>query len=201
VLRTVTVACTVGEWQSGVYPLQQRRNRRMKKALHETLRTDVQEPTTASVVARLAILASTLAFWVLLARSTHEEIQHVVTSTLALMGVAATLSLLETAKRYFNPAGARPKLRKGELMSLLVVLADESGGSLTLAGAARAVQQQHGPIDLTLVVDALAGLSAHGHCTSEYNDDGTVERWQFSRPHVSNSPTTLPSIPTRHVDA
>lgn len=173
----------------------------MKKAMHDTLRTDVQEPTTASVVARLAVLAATIAFWVLLARSTHEEIQHVVTSTLALMGVAATLSLLETAKRYFNPAGARRKLRKGELMSLLVVLADESGGSLTLAAAARAVQQQHGPIDLTLVVDALTDLSAQGHCNSEYNDDGTIERWQFSRAHVSPTRATLAGGQPWHHDA
>lgn len=163
----------------------------MKKPLHDTLHTDVQEPTTASVVARLAVLAASIALWVLLARSTHDEAEHVVTSTLAMMGVAATLSLIETARRYFNPAGARPRLRKGELMSLLVVLADESGGSLTLAGAARAVHKQYGPIDLKLVVEALTDLSAQGHCTSEYNDEGTIEHWQFSRSHVRIGQTML----------
>ncbi len=140
----------------------------MNKALHDTLHTDVREPTTASVVARLAVLAS-------------------------------TLSLVETTRRYFNATGARQPLRKGELMSSLVVLADESNGALTLAAAARAVQQQHGPIDLKLILDALTELSAHGHCTSEYNDDGTVERWQFSRAHVGPMSATLSSgQPWRH---
>lgn len=173
----------------------------MKKALHDTLHTDVQEPTTASVLARLAVLAGTLALWMLLARSTHDEIEHVVTSTLALMGVAATLSLVESARRYYHATGARRPLRKGELMSLLVVLADESNGALTLAAAARAVQQQHGPVDLKLVVDALTELSAQGYCTSEYNDDGTVERWQFSRANDNTSHTTLASSRPRRHDA
>jgi uncharacterized membrane protein len=153
----------------------------MKRPLQNAWHVDVQEPTTVSIVVRLTMLAAALALWIGLARTTHDEMEHVVTSTLALIGMAATLSLLDTARRYFATHGAQRTLRKGELMSMLVVIADEGDGALTLAAAARAIQERQGTIDLQRIIDALSDLSAQGHCTAEYGDDGTIGLWQFAR--------------------
>jgi hypothetical protein len=153
----------------------------MKRPLHNALRVDIQEPTTATVVLRLTMLAAALAFWIGFARASHDALEHTVTSTLALIGMAATLSLLDTARRFLAANGAHRTLRKGELMSMLVVIADEGGGALTLAAAARAIQERQGTIDLQRIVDAFSELAAQGHCTAEYGDDGTIGLWQFAR--------------------
>lgn len=152
----------------------------MKRPLQNAWHVDVQEPTTATVVVRLTMLAAALAFWIGFARATRDGIEHVVTSTLALIGMAAALSLLDTARRLFATNGAQRTLRKGEVMSMLVVIADEGGGTLTLATAARAIQERQGVIDLQRIVEALRELAAQGHCTAEYGDDGTIALWQFA---------------------
>lgn len=84
-------------------------------------------------------------------------------------------------------------------MSLLVVLADEGGGELTLAAAARAVQQQHGPIALELITAAFAELAAEGYCTSEYNDEGMIVLWRFPRGRTGG--TALPGGQSQQADA
>lgn len=129
---------------------------------------------TPRIANRLGSVIGLVGIWISVVHYSVDGRLHLVTSAIALLGVAAAMSFLEAVRQGFGSAAHL----SDELESHLLVIAEDHGRTLSVPEAAGYLLDARAHAGRAAIERALSSLERANHCYKDCDSNGQM-RWYF----------------------